>query len=133
MTIHDGTASADGLHNDLTEEIIRGAIEVHRLLGPGSLESVYESAICHELRLSGLAMRRQIGIPMFYKGELLSEFRPDLVVEERVVIEVKSVARLEQIHVAQMLTYLRVTALRVGLILNFNSVVMKNGIRRVVL
>ena len=78
----------DGLHALLTEQIIRCAIEVHRHLGPGLLESVYESALCFELNAAGLAFTRQIGVPLFYKGMLLSEHRPDLVVAESVIVEV---------------------------------------------
>jgi GxxExxY protein len=123
----------DGLHALLTEQIIRCAIEVHRHLGPGLLESIYESALCFERNAAGLAFTRQIGVPLFYKGMLLSEHRPDLVVAESVIVEVKAVERLDKIHMAQMLTYLRVTGLYIGLILNFNSAVLKHGVRRVIL
>ena len=109
------------------------AIEVHRQLGPGLLESVYETAFSIELAAVGLSFKRQVGIPLLYKGQLISEHRPDLIVEDVVIVEIKSIERLQQIHMAQMLTYLRVTQLRVGLILNFNSAVMKQGIRRVTL
>ena len=101
--------------------------------GPGLLESVYESALCIEFRTNSIPFKRQVGIPLYYRGELISEHRPDLIADDRVVVEIKSVERLAPIHVAQMLTYLRVTSLRVGLILNFNTETMKNGIRRVVL
>ena len=123
----------DGLHARLTEQILDCAIEVHRHLGPGLLESIYESALCFELTVAGLAFKRQIGVPLYYKGTLLSEHRPDLVVADAVIVEVKAVDRFNQIHTAQVLTYLRVTGLRVGLILNFNSAVLKHGIRRVIL
>jgi GxxExxY protein len=113
--------------------VIRCAIEVHRQLGPGLLESVYESALCIEFKADSLSFVRQVGIPLYYKGELISEHRPDLIVDNQVVVEIKSIDRLAPIHVAQMLTYLRVTSLRVGLILNFNSQTMKDGTRRVVL
>jgi len=116
-----------------TDRIMRCALEVHRHLGPGLLESVYESALCIELRANSVAFKRQVGIPLYYKGELISEHRPDLIVEERVVVEIKSVERLVPVHMAQMLTYLRVTSLRVGLLLNFNSPTLKSGTRRVVL
>ena len=116
-----------------TERIIGCAIEVHRHLGPGLLESVYESALCIELRARSLPFKRQVGLPLYYKGELISEHRPDLIVDDEVIVEIKSVDRLAPIHTAQMLTYLRVTSLRVGLILNFNSQTMKDGTRRVVL
>ena len=119
--------------SDLTDRIIACAIEVHRHLGPGLLESTYENALCAELESNGLAFTRQVALPLFYKGKLISEHRPDLVVEDHVVVEVKSIARFENVHVAQVLTYLRVTSLRVGLLLNFNSAILKHGIRRVVL
>lgn len=120
-----------GGDNELTDAIIRAAIEVHRELGPGLLESVYENALCVELTDARVPFRRQIGVPLYYKGRLISEHRPDLVVGERVIVEVKSVQRLEPVHVAQVITYLRVLDLRVGLLLNFNHAVMKHGIRRV--
>ncbi|MGH9257102.1 MAG: GxxExxY protein [Vicinamibacterales bacterium] len=123
----------DGLHAALTDQILGCAIEVHRHLGPGLLESIYESALCFELTASGLAFKQQIGVPLYYKGLLLSEHRPDLVVSDSVIVEVKAVERLERIHMAQILTYLRVTGLRVGLILNFNSAMLKHGVRRVIL
>jgi GxxExxY protein len=116
-----------------TERIIGCAIEVHKHLGPGLLESVYESALCVEFRANALPFKQQVGIPLFYKGELISEHRPDLIVDDEVIVEIKSVEQLAPIHVAQMLTYLRVTSLRVGLILNFNSQTMTQGTRRVVL
>jgi len=87
---------------------------VHRHLGPGLLESVYESALCLEFAVAGLAFKRQISVPLFYKGQLLSEHRPDLVVADSVIVEVKAIDHLDRIHTAQMLTYLRVTGLRVG-------------------
>jgi GxxExxY protein len=119
------------LATDLTEQIIGCAIEVHRHLGPGLLESVYESALCIELRSVGLPFTRQIGVPVFYKGELIAEHRPDLIIRDEVVVEVKSIERFNPVFLAQMLTYLRITGLRVGLILNFNRPVMKDGVRRV--
>ena len=82
--------------------------------------------------MAALPFKRQIGVPLYYKGTLISEHRPDLVVDERVIVEVKSIERLDRIHLAQMLTYLRVTGLRTGLILNFNSAFLKHGVRRVI-
>jgi len=119
------------LATDLTEQIIGSAIEVHRHLGPGLLESVYESALCIELRSVGLPFTRQLGVPLFYKGELIAEHRPDLIVRDEVIVEIKSVERFNPVFLAQMLTYLRITGLHVGLILNFNRSVMKDGVRRV--
>jgi GxxExxY protein len=117
----------------ITERIIGCAIEVHKQLGPGLLESVYESALCVEFKMNSLPFKRQAGIPLYYKGELISEHRPDLIVADAVIVEIKSVETLAPIHVAQMLTYLKVTSLRTGLILNFNCPTMKQGTRRVVL
>ena len=117
--------------NALTEEIIRCGIEVHSELGPGLLESVYETALCIELKSAGLAVKRQVGIALYYKGELISEHRPDLIVADQIVVEIKSIARFEPIHMAVMLTYLRVTGLHVGLLLNFNTEYLKQGIKRV--
>ena len=119
--------------NALTERIIGCGIEVHRHLGPGLAEAAYESALCIELKLAHLEFVRQVGVPLFYKGVLIAEHRPDLVVASSVVVEVKSVERLHALHTSQMLTYLRVTHLTIGLVLNFNTPVLREGIRRVVL
>jgi GxxExxY protein len=123
----------DSYGADVTDQIIACAIEVHRHLGPGLLESVYESAMCLELKSAGLLFRRQVGVPVTYKGELIAEHRPDLVVSDLVVVEIKSVERFNPVFLAQMLTYPQITGLRVGLILNFNRGAMKDGIRRVML
>ncbi len=123
----------DGPQAALTYRIINCAIEVHRHLGPGLLESTYETAMAVEFEEQSITFQRQVGLPLHYKGRVISEHRLDLVVENSVVVEVKSVKRVEDIHIAQVLTYLRVTGHRVGLLLNFNNVVMKNGIRRVIL
>jgi GxxExxY protein len=119
--------------NEITELIIGLAIEVHRHLGPGLPEIAYERALCMELSASGLAYRRQVPMPIVYKGEIVAEHRPDLVVAETVVVDIKSVDRLAPVHSAQMRTYLRITGLEVGLLLNFNEPVLKDGIQRVVL
>jgi GxxExxY protein len=121
----------DGFSVDITDQIIGCAIEVHRHLGPGLLESVYESALCLELKSVGLPFTRQVGVPVYYKGELIAEHRPDLVVKQEVVVEIKSVEHFNPVFLAQMLTYLRITGLHVGLILNFNRPVMTEGVRRV--
>lgn len=117
----------------MTERIISCAIRVHRELGPGLLEATYEEAFCIELSATGLSYVRQQRIPILYKGQLIGEYRPDLVVAESVVVEIKSVERLIGLHRAQLLAYMRVLRAPVGLLLNFNSEVMKAGIRRVVL
>jgi GxxExxY protein len=100
--------------NELTEAIIGHAIEVHRCLGPGLSEGAYERALCLELTWAGIPLQRQIGVPVVYKGEVVAEHRPDLVVADLVIVEVKSVECLTGVHRAQMLTYLRVTGRELG-------------------
>ena len=117
--------------NRVSERIIACGVEVHRHLGPGLLESVYEMALVIELQEAGLSYQQQSGIPLYYKGRLVAEYRPDLIVAGRVIVEVKSTERHHPVYVAQMLTYLRVTGLNLGLILNFNTAWLKQGIRRV--
>lgn len=120
-------------NTELSERIIGCAIEVHRELGPGLPETVCETALCIELQSRGIPFRRQVGVPIYYKGQLISEHRPDLIVADEIIIEVKSIERIAPVHVAQVLTYLRITSLHLGLIMNFNSATMRAGIRRVVL
>jgi GxxExxY protein len=121
-------------HDEIvTAQIIGCAIEVHRQLGPGLLENAYHTALCIELARRKIKFVREPMIPLEYEGVRVGDYKPDLVVENLVVVEVKSVLRFEPVFLAQMLTYLRITKLRVGLILNFNRPVMKDGIRRVVL
>ena len=119
--------------NELTDRIIAAAIEVHRHLGPGLLESAYEECLCHELHLLGVAFRRQIALPVTYKGmKLECAYRLDLLVEEMVIVEVKAVEALAPIHSSQLLTYLKLTNKHVGLLINFHVPVLKNGLKRVV-
>ena len=120
-------------NTELSERIIGCAIEVHRELGPGLPEAVCETALCIELQSQGIPFKRQVGVPIYYKGQLISEHRPDLIVADEIIIEVKSIERIAEVHVAQVMTYLRITSLHVGLIMNFNSATMRAGIRRVVL
>lgn len=122
----------DPMDVQISEIVIRCAIAAHEELGPGLLESVYETALSIELTMAGIPFNRQIGIPVTYKGHLIAEHRPDLIVNERVVVDVKCVERLNAVHVAQVLTYLRITDLHVGLLLNFSSAFLKQGIRRVI-
>lgn len=119
--------------NELTEKIIGCAIEVHRVLGPGLLESIYEKALCEELREAGLEFKSQVVVPVIYKGKNLGEQRIDLLVQDEVVVEVKSTEGLGPLVGAQVLTYLRVAGKRMGLALNFNSKMMKEGGKRIVL
>jgi len=133
----DDSATGTGrklIHEELTGQIIGAAIEVHRVLGPGVLESVYERALCHELALRKLSFERQIAMPLQYKGiELEGGYRLDIVVEQKVILELKSIAQILPVHEAQLLTYMRLTNKPVGLIINFNVPVLKHGIVRRVL
>jgi GxxExxY protein len=125
-----------GLVHDsvLSERVIKMAIDVHRQLGPGLLESTYEECLCFELHADGTQFERQVALPVIYKTVKLDcAYRMDIVVEQRLVIEVKSVDRLMPIHEAQMLTYLRLSGHKVGLLMNFNTAILKNGLRRLVL
>jgi len=121
------------LEKALTEQIIGAAIEVHRHLGPGLLESAYEECLCHELHLRGLKFERQRPLPLEYKGiKLDCGYRMDIVVEEKVILELKVVDTIAPIHEAQLLTYLRLSKCKVGLLINFNVPVLKDGIKRMV-
>ncbi len=118
----------------LTEQIIGAAIEVHRHLGPGLLESAYLICLRRELGLRNIKFEYEKPLPIEYKGvQLGSGYRLDLVVENKVIVELKSVDALEEIHEAQLLTYLRLTGSKVGLLINFNVTVLRNGIKRMVL
>ena len=119
--------------NNLTEAIIGAAIEVHRILGPGLLETSYEAALSVELTLRKIRHCRQLPIDLSYKGNPIGEYRVDLLVENAVVVEIKSVERFEPIFSAQLLTSLRTTSKRVGLLINFNTRFLKDGVRRYVL
>lgn len=120
--------------NEITEGIIGAAIEVHRALGPGLLESAYEECVCRELTLLGIQFRRQVPLPVEYKGVRLDcGYRIDLLVSEKVVVEIKALEGLLPIHEAQLLTYLKLGGWNVGLLINFNSTVLKHGIKRMVL
>jgi GxxExxY protein len=127
-------ASKRGMDHDqiVSNKVIGCAIEVHRVLGAGLLESAYQTALCVELAQSGVRFTRQQKHLLEYRGVIVGEYFPDLVVEDTVVVEIKSVLRMESVFTAQLLTYLRITGLHVGLILNFNNNVLKDGIKRVV-
>jgi GxxExxY protein len=119
--------------NQLTERVIGACIEIHRTLGPGLLESAYEECLCHELRLAGLGFERQRSLPVAYKGvQLDCGYRLDLVVENKLLVELKSVDVLAPIHEAQLLTYLKLSGITVGLLINFNVPVLRRGIKRIV-
>ena len=117
--------------NELTKEIIGAAIEVHRVLGPGLLESAYEQCLCRELTLRKIPFERQVSLPVEFKGLRLDcGYRIDLLVARRVVLEIKAIESLLPIHEAQLLTYLKLGGWKVGLLINFNVTVLKDGIRR---
>jgi GxxExxY protein len=128
--IHHGDTEARSklLHEELTERVIGAAIEVHRALGPGLLESAYEECLCHEFHLQGISFERQRPLPVEYKGVKLDcGYRLDLLVENKVIIEIKCVEHVLPVHEAQLLTYLKMTGMRVGLILNFNVPTLTKG------
>ena len=119
--------------NRLSNEVIGAAIEVHRHLGPGLLESAYESCLNWELRQRGLIVELQVPVPIHYKELLLDEgYRIDFLVEGKLVLELKSIDKLLPIHTAQVLTYLKMTGLKMALLLNFNIELMRSGIKRIV-
>ena len=117
----------------IAHDVIQAAFEVHKILGPGLLESVYEEALCKELELRGMRYERQKGIIVNYKGFEIKSQRVDLLVEECLVLEIKAVKEIEDVFIAQVLTYLKILKLTLGLILNFNTPLLKHGIRRVIL
>ncbi len=119
--------------NDITEKIIGCAIEVHRHLGPGLLEHAYEEALCVELQLQSLNYQRQVAVPFSYKDRPIGEYRIDLLVEDEIIVEIKSVERYDPVFEAQVLTYLKITGKKIGLLINFNSRLLKNGIKRLIL
>ena len=119
------------VHHEITGRVISAAFEVHSVLGVGLLESVYEAALAEELARRSIAFGRQCSVPLVYKGRPLGKgFRVDLIVEQRVIVEVKSVDRVIPAHFSQLITYMRLTGLRVGLLLNFNVPDLRNGIHR---
>jgi len=131
---HDGAKCAEGNHmdpNEITYEIIGAALDVHRALGPGLLESAYEECLCYELNLRQIPFERQRPLPLQYKGKRLDcGYRLDVVVLDAVVVEIKAVESILPIHEAQLLRYLKIGGWKIGLLLNFNVSVLKDGIRR---
>ena len=119
--------------NQLSSKTIGAAIEVHKALGPGLLESAYEKCLCHELKLRGLSFENQKPLPLFFKGkEINCGYRLDIVVDNAIILELKSCEKIEPIHKAQLLTYLKISGLPLGLVLNFKVPVMRDGIVRIV-
>lgn len=120
-------------YDPLTHRIIGCALEVHNRLGPGLLESLYQSALCIEFGLNKLAFECQKAIAIDYKGAPIGEYRVDLIVEDQVIVEIKSVERFDPVFEAQLLSYLKVTGKKTGLLINFNSRLLRDGIKRYVL
>ena len=119
--------------NELSHLIIGAAIEVHKELGPGLLEDLYEEALCFELQSRGIHVERQVNVPVMYKGRVLAKlYRIDVLVEDKVIVECKSVLEEHPIHCSQCLTHLRLTKKLLGLVINFGQPLLKNGIHRVV-
>lgn len=119
--------------DELSNQIIGAAIEVHKALGPGLLESAYEECLCYELKLKELKFEKQKSLPVTYKGVHLDcGYRIDILIEDLVIVELKTVTVFEPIHKAQLLTYLKLTGLWLGLLINFNVPILKEGIRRIV-
>ena len=120
-------------HSQLTGRILDAALHVHAELGPGLLESAYRACLAHQLSLDGMAFRHEVPIPLSYRGlEIQSSYRADLIVDETVIIELKAVDRLFPIHSSQLLTYLRLMDLHVGLLINFNVTRLKFGVKRLI-
>ena len=120
--------------NHLSSQIIKAAINVHKSLGPGLLESVYQSCMVIELKDMGLKVQSEVPLPVFYRGQEVNEegFRLDLLVEDTIIVELKSVEKMQDIHKKQLLTYLRLAKKPLGLLINFNETLLKNGIARII-
>ena len=119
--------------NSLSSKVIGAAIEVHKTLGPGLLESAYEECLCHELGFRGISFERQKPLPVEYKGKKLDcGYRLDIIVENRIILELKSCEKIEPVHKAQLLTYLKLSGLNLGLLLNFNVPLVRDGIVRII-
>ena len=130
---HNDTKGTNDFDERLSFVVIGAALEVHRALGPGLLESAYEECVCQELSLRGLRLQRQVPLPLLYKGVWLDcAYKIDLLVEDRLVVELKAVERVPRIATVQLLTYLRLLDRRLGLLINFHEPSLRNGVRRVV-
>jgi GxxExxY protein len=130
---HRGTEGTEGSSSRCTHDIVGAAIEVHRRLGPGLLESAYETCLCRELALRGISCEQEVPLPVYYRGlQVDCGYRLDLVVQRSVIVEVKAVSKVLPVHRAQLLTYLKLTSLRLGLLINFNVEVLRTGIYRII-
>jgi GxxExxY protein len=131
---HEDHQAIDERTEEAARQVVDAGLKIHRLLGPGLLESAYETCLAHELALRGLSPRRQVAFPILYEGRKLDTgFRIDLIVDERMIVEVKAVDELSSVHKAQILTYLKLSGLRLGLLINFNVTLYRQGIKRFVL
>lgn len=134
MNTQEGAENAELYNHQLNREVIRCAIEVHRGLGPGLLESAYQQCLAHEMHLAGLSFKKEAALPVCYKGVKLDcGYRLDFLVEDILIVEIKSVHALSGLHQAQLLTYMRLTEAPLGLLLNFNVRLLKEGIRKFVI
>jgi len=128
----DGLPEVDPETNALATQVIGAAIEVHRILGAGFAESVYEEALCVELRLRGIPFERQVQVRISYKGHDVGTGRADLLVGKRLIVELKAVDSLSPVHLAQVLSYLKSTSSQLGLLINFNVTLLRDGVERVI-
>ena len=121
------------LENKIARQIVDAALHVHKTLGPGLLESVYEAVLSYELKKRGFSVEQQVTMPVIYESvEIETGFRADLIVEDKIIIELKSVDKIHDVHKKQLLTYLKISNKQLGLLINFNELLLKNGIRRIV-
>ena len=133
MMHHRGAEDAEGPSIHRSSDILGAAIEVHRRLGPGLLESAYEQCLCHELRFRGIPIQKQVALPLSYRGKNLDcGYRLDVIAYSSILIEVKAVEKVLPVHRAQVLTYLKLTGIRLGLLINFNVEVLRSGIYRII-
>jgi GxxExxY protein len=133
MVHHRDTEDTEGSSSSCTHDIVGAAIEVHRRLGPGLLESAYERCLCRELSFRGIGFQRQVPLPVEYRGlQLDCGYRLDIVVKESVIVEVKALTKVLPVHRAQVLTYLKLTNIRLGLLINFNVEVLRSGVYRII-
>jgi GxxExxY protein len=128
-----GSVPAGEEHDELTDRVIAATIEVHRLVGPGMTEDMYENALAHEFDLRGVVFHRQVPVAVEYKGKKIGQTRLDFLVEGRLIVELKACEALNAVHRAQCICYLRATGMKVALLINFNVPVLSDGIKRVVL
>jgi GxxExxY protein len=133
MIHHRGTEDTEGSSSAQTHDIVGAAIEVHRRLGPGLLESAYETCLCRELLIRGMSFQSQVPLPVQYRGlQLDCGYRLDIVVDDSIIVEVKAVRKVLPIHRAQVLTYLKLTKFHLGLLINFNVEVLRSGLYRII-